>query len=50
MVCIVSLEFQAGDTLSGGKNKDYFSCGLGKDKVADFNQAEGDGKSYNCES
>jgi hypothetical protein len=38
------------DILSGGKGKDYFNCGLGKDKAADFNEAEGDGKSYNCES
>jgi Ca2+-binding RTX toxin-like protein len=38
------------DSMSGGSGKDYFNCGLGKDKVADFNQAEGDGRSYNCES
>jgi hypothetical protein len=38
------------DTLSGGKGKDYSSCGLGKDKVADLNPAEGDGRSFNCES
>jgi trimeric autotransporter adhesin len=36
------------DTLSGGKGKDFFNCGLGK--VADFNQVEGDSRSYNCET
>jgi hypothetical protein len=29
---------------------DYFNCGSGEDKIGDFNQAEGDAKSYNCES
>jgi hypothetical protein len=38
------------DILYGGKGKDYFNCGLGKDNIADFNETEGDGKSYNCES
>jgi len=43
------LEVQGDDILSGGKGKDYFNCGLGKDKVADINATEGDGKSDNCE-
>ena len=30
------------DTLTGGDGADYFNCGMGLDKVTDYNPAESD--------
>ena len=37
------------DTLSGGQGGDYFRCGLGVDRITNFNTAEGDHESGDCE-
>jgi Ca2+-binding RTX toxin-like protein len=39
-----------GDTLMGGSGADRFNCGIGTDTITDFNAAEGDTKSANCEN
>jgi Ca2+-binding RTX toxin-like protein len=38
------------DTLTGGADADSFSCGPGMDTITDFNPAEGDTKTLNCEN
>jgi serralysin len=38
------------DTLTGGINADSFSCGPGTDTITDFNAAEGDTKTADCEN
>jgi Ca2+-binding RTX toxin-like protein len=38
------------DTLTGGSNADSFSCGPGIDTITDFNAAEGDTKTADCEN
>jgi Ca2+-binding RTX toxin-like protein len=38
------------DTLSGGPGADRFDCGDGIDTITDFNAAQGDIKSANCEN
>ena len=38
------------DAFFGGPGEDYFDCGLGRDEIMDFDQAEGDTRSYNCEN
>lgn len=37
------------DELTGGPGADTFSCGPGTDKITDFNPAEGDKKTSDCE-
>ena len=37
------------DILKGGEGIDYFDCGMGKDKVLDFDILKGDSKTDNCE-
>jgi Ca2+-binding RTX toxin-like protein len=37
------------DNLSGGPGIDYFECGLNGGNVLDFNIAEGDARSINCD-
>ena len=41
---------QGDDILSGGDGSDKFQCGSGNDEVTDFNKAEGDKASGNCEN
>jgi Ca2+-binding RTX toxin-like protein len=38
------------DTLTGGSDADSFSCGPGTDTITDFNEAEGDTKTADCEN
>jgi hypothetical protein len=43
------------DTLTGddsffGEGADFFSCGAGTDTITDFNAAEGDTKTADCEN
>jgi Ca2+-binding RTX toxin-like protein len=40
---------QGDDTFTGGTGADKFKCGSGDDTVTDFNEAEGDKKTGNCE-
>lgn len=40
---------QGDDTLGGGGGADKFKCGNGDDTVTDFNAAEGDKATGNCE-
>jgi Ca2+-binding RTX toxin-like protein len=40
---------EGNDTLTGGGGADSFSCGLGTDTITDFNAAEGDSKTPDCE-
>ena len=37
------------DVLQGGPDADYFDCGLGIDKIIDFDASQGDIKVLNCE-
>jgi Ca2+-binding RTX toxin-like protein len=37
------------DTLIGGPGKDYFNCGEGQDVIVDFNSAQGDTRTQDCE-
>jgi Ca2+-binding RTX toxin-like protein len=39
-----------GDTLTGDEGADSFSCGSGTDTITDFNAAEGDTKTADCEN
>lgn len=38
------------DILTGGEGADSFSCGSGRDTITDFNAAEGDTKTEDCEN
>jgi hypothetical protein len=38
------------DALSGHEGADTFDCGAGTDRIRDYNPAEGDKKSTNCEN
>jgi hypothetical protein len=38
------------DTLTGGPGADRFSCGDGRDTITDFNAAQGDTKTADCEN
>jgi Ca2+-binding RTX toxin-like protein len=38
------------DTLEGEEGADFFSCGTGIDTITDFNAAEGDTKTADCEN
>ena len=38
------------DVLSGNEGADSFSCGSGRDTITDFNAAEGDTKTADCEN
>jgi Ca2+-binding RTX toxin-like protein len=38
------------DVLSGEEGADSFSCGSGRDTITDFNAAEGDTKTADCEN
>jgi Ca2+-binding RTX toxin-like protein len=37
------------DTLIGGPGRDYFNCGDGQDVIVDFNSAQGDTRTQDCE-
>ena len=37
------------DTLSGGQGGDYYRCGLGADRITNFNIADCDHESGDCE-
>jgi Ca2+-binding RTX toxin-like protein len=37
-------------TLTGGPGADVFSCGGGEDTITDYNEAEGDTKTADCEN
>ena len=39
-----------GDTLIGGQGETFFSCGPGIDTITDFDAAEGDTKTADCEN
>jgi Ca2+-binding RTX toxin-like protein len=39
-----------GDTLMGGSGADRFNCGAGTDTITDFNPAQGDTKTADCEN
>lgn len=41
---------QGNDALHGGPGADIFRCGAGQDSIGDFNSAEGDVKTNDCES
>jgi Ca2+-binding RTX toxin-like protein len=41
---------EGDDTLTGRGGADYFSCGPGIDTITDFNTAEGDTKTDDCEN
>ena len=41
---------QGDDTLTGNGGADKFQCGKGEDTVTDFNEAEGDKATGNCEN
>ena len=41
---------QGDDQLTGSGGADKFQCGKGNDVVTDFNKAEGDKASGNCEN
>ena len=38
------------DLLTGGKGANRFTCGGGEDTITDYNEAEGDTKSADCEN
>jgi Ca2+-binding RTX toxin-like protein len=38
------------DTLTGDEGADSFNCGPGIDTITDFNAAEGDTKTADCEN
>ena len=38
----VIFSINGNDTLTGGDGADYFNCGMGSDKVTDYNPSEGD--------
>ena len=38
------------DKLTVGRGVDTFNCGNGSDTITDFNEAEGDKASRNCEN
>jgi hypothetical protein len=38
------------DTLTGGKGANRFMCGGGEDRITDYNEAEGDTKTADCEN
>jgi len=40
---------QGDDSIIGGSGADKFQCGQGIDTITDFNEAEGDKASGNCE-
>lgn len=41
---------QGDDQLTGNGGADKFQCGKGQDTVTDFNEAEGDKATGNCEN
>ena len=41
---------QGNDALHGGPGADIFRCGADQDSIGDFNSAEGDVKTNDCES
>jgi len=41
---------QGDDQLTGGRGEDKFQCSSGEDTVTDFNAAEGDKATGNCEN
>jgi len=41
---------QGDDQSTGGRGIDTFSCDNGSDTITDFNEAEGDKASRNCEN
>lgn len=43
------LEVQANDIMERGSDADQFNCGDGVDTVLDYNDAQGDLLSSNCE-
>lgn len=43
-------EDDSDDRLTGGRAANFFSCGPGTDTLIDFNAAEGDTKTGDCEN
>jgi Ca2+-binding RTX toxin-like protein len=41
---------KSNDELTGSTGADKFKCGSGSDKVLDFNKAQGDKATGNCEN